>query len=267
MNIFKAMASGKDKIRENQMTAILAWLLHPQMEHGLGYEFLNRFIQSVTEKGDRIYTKADKLKQRLRGENVNKFLLEIEDYVKSDDIEDIESTAAFLDILVKIDDDWIIGIENKIKADSVIEGQLNREYRGLVETYGKENNICILIFLVPINKDGKLPDKVKRECTNFCNEHNHPNDFLKIMTWQKGTEGYPSTVTLLKRLLLDEAIGKTSPINEYTKHTIKALIRFICDDFKGYDYPERNMQNGAYEVKNLKRFWTKKNVILQRMSN
>jgi hypothetical protein len=54
MNIFKVIASGKKTFFEEQMSAALAWFLHPQMEHGLGYEFLNRFIHEIAKKHKRM---------------------------------------------------------------------------------------------------------------------------------------------------------------------------------------------------------------------
>ena len=47
MNIFKVLASGKSSFQEEQASALIAWLLNPRMEHGLGYAFLTRFVDSI----------------------------------------------------------------------------------------------------------------------------------------------------------------------------------------------------------------------------
>lgn len=44
MNLFKVFAFGKRRMREEFISAFLAWLLSPEMDHGLRFEFVKRFI-------------------------------------------------------------------------------------------------------------------------------------------------------------------------------------------------------------------------------
>jgi len=241
MNIFKVFASGKKTMSEEQMTSILAWLLHPQMEHGLGHEFLSRFIKSISAECPKLLETADNLRNRLRGEPVSDFGMELEDNVP----------GAFVDMLISIDD-WKIGVENKIYPTSASDPQqLNREYRGLIEKYGgvdkdsENKTACALIFLVPADEFGELHSQVKRECDSFDQKQIRSGDFFQLMTWQENNAGYPSVILMLEGLLQDESAGKTEPISDYTRHTLKALAMFIRGDFSGYDY-ERMSTRNAY---------------------
>ncbi|MCL1830973.1 MAG: PD-(D/E)XK nuclease family protein [Oscillospiraceae bacterium] len=233
MNIFKVLASGKKPMYEEQMSSILAWLLHPQMEHGLGYELLSRFVASISCDSDRSAKISDNLHNRLRGDAVSDFGMELEEYV----------TTAYIDILISIDS-WKLAIENKIYPGSTMENQLNKEYVGLISKY--ENSSCVLIYLVPTDDFGELHRQVWCEYDSFDKSKLRSTDFLKLMTWQENNAGYPSIVQLLEGLLQDEAVGKTEPISEYTRHTIKALIVFIRGGFSGYDYERINIQNEVY---------------------
>jgi len=245
MNIFKVFASGKKPMYEEQMTSILAWLLHPQMEHGLGHEFLGRFIKSISTECPKLAETGDNLRNRLRGEPVSDFGMELEDNVP----------GAFVDMLISIDD-WKIGVENKIYPTSASDPQqLNREYRGLIEKYGgvdKDGNekktACVLIFLVPADELGELHSQVKREYDSFDRTkiRQDKDDFVKLMTWQRNEVGYPSIISLIEDILQEESAGKTEPIGDYTRHTLKALAMFIRGGFLGYDYERINIQNAFY---------------------
>lgn len=47
MNIFKVLANGDGRINEPNVSAFLGYLLDPYQDHGLGYEFLDRFLNKV----------------------------------------------------------------------------------------------------------------------------------------------------------------------------------------------------------------------------
>ena len=52
MNIFRTIASGKHAFREEFVSAFLAYLLSPKMDHGLGFTVLSRLLTHVAEKND-----------------------------------------------------------------------------------------------------------------------------------------------------------------------------------------------------------------------
>jgi hypothetical protein len=67
MNIFKVLASTpRSKFSENQTSAILAWLLNPYMDHGLGFEFLKIFLNGIGKEDI-----ASTLQTRISGKKDN----------------------------------------------------------------------------------------------------------------------------------------------------------------------------------------------------
>jgi hypothetical protein len=49
MNIFSVLSMGKSRLRETSMSAMLAYLLNPNQDHGLGYRFLKSFLELETK--------------------------------------------------------------------------------------------------------------------------------------------------------------------------------------------------------------------------
>ena len=49
MNIFKVLASGRKSFQEETASAILAWLMNPAMEHGLGSVLLAEFVRDLAD--------------------------------------------------------------------------------------------------------------------------------------------------------------------------------------------------------------------------
>lgn len=227
MNIFKVLASGKKSFQEETASAVLAWFMNPAMEHGLGYAFLSRFINalSASPSNAELSALAKKLTPRLRGEYENqvKLWFNLEHSVEN----------AFIDIIIGIDD-WIIAIENKIYEQSVTSGQLTREYEGLKKAGGEKIGI---VYLVPVDEDAEFFSRKTEE--EFESLAVRGNDFKVLAAWQKNSiDNIPSVSSILHEILLDESTGQIDPVSEYTRHTIKALLCFISNDFSGYDYEQ-----------------------------
>lgn len=205
-------------------------VLHPHMEHGLGYAFLNRLLAAIAAEHVDYEAIQEKLQKKLRGHEDMHFSIELEKNVAS---------GAFVDIVIAIDN-YRIGIENKIYAGSASDmEQLNREYRGMMAEYGQDND-CALVFLVP-SSFGALAPSVQRAFDTFDGQQLRKGDHISLMTWQRNEKGYPSIEAIIKSILQDEAMGEIEPMPEYTRHTVKALRSFICGNFQGYVYekPER----------------------------
>lgn len=228
MNIFKVIASSKKSFPEEIMSAIIAWLLNPNMEHGLGYEFLKRFVMLIEGQQGNI---SKKLRHRLRDleNNALNFGLELEYHVKS------EKSEAFIDIVIFIDN-YLIAIENKIYSGSASDkNQLIREYEGLKAMHGDKE--IFIVFLVPSN--GDLLDY---SITQEFNELKH-NVTKTIITWQKSND-YGSVSEMIENILQEEALGKIEPVAEYTRHTLKAFNAFLQNNFEGYDYEKEDRAKG-----------------------
>ncbi|MDR2580393.1 MAG: PD-(D/E)XK nuclease family protein [Fibromonadaceae bacterium] len=220
MNIFKVLASAKKSFSEEQASALIAWLLNPYMEHGLGFTFLNKFLQKIdsenTNSENEIMKDLSKyLQPILRSEKTNnlEFSSDIEFYV--------EQPPSFIDIVIFIND-ILISIENKIYNESASDkGQLVRQYEGLKKKYDKNYKI-VIIFLVPDSQH-------KLAIEEFEELKTRDNDTQKMITWDEICD-------IIQEILDEEQKCKISPINEYLRQTLKALSYFIQDDFEGYYY-------------------------------
>ncbi|MBL0159927.1 MAG: PD-(D/E)XK nuclease family protein [Bryobacterales bacterium] len=133
MNIFKVFASAKKGFQEEYASAILAWLLNPAMEHGLGYAFLAEFMSEAGKANgapDEIGALAANLRTHLRHNS--------EGIAACETFLELNVKQAFIDVVVNLevgDHRWTILIENKIFSTSASDpSQLRREYIGIRES-------------------------------------------------------------------------------------------------------------------------------------
>lgn len=239
MNIFKVLASGKKSFQEETASAILAWLLNPSMEHGLGYIFISKFFKAVFSTLDN-QAKQDQISRKLvpklrnRDENQSRLWIDIEYKVENADI----------DIVIEVED-VIIAIENKIYASSATEGQLEREYKGLCKKFS--DSIIGMIYLVPISENIEILDaKIENHYNKLEVNENH---FKSLVTWQNNNlNNIPSIATIIEDILKDEHIGNIDPISEYTRHTLKALKSFISNEFNGYSFEKNKNASGKNNI-------------------
>jgi hypothetical protein len=212
MNIFKVLASApRNRFSENQVSAMLAWLLNPYMDHDLSYEFLLKFLERIGVED----TVIKRLKLSITDKNEN---AEIKIYLEYDVGESI------VDIVLVIDGKYYISIENKIYPDAAVnEDQLRIQYECLRERINKEDQI-IIVFLVP-TEQGKLID------AEYANLKVKGLDKQTKVTWQEITDDIQD---ILKR----EENCEISPLSEYLRHTLKAFSVFIKNGFRGYN-PEK----------------------------
>ena len=193
MNIFEVLSQGKGSINEENISSFLAYLLDPNEDHGLYTEFLERFLAQLGLKSSEI--------------DSDNFDITLEFPVKTD-------KKYYIDLIFETNN-YIIAIENKILESSKRKNQLQNEYDGLKESeFYKEigRKPIIMVSLSPKNTD----EDIRQE----------ENDCLKELAWQE-------VLDILIKILEDENKCKINPINEYTKHTIKAFINFMnCLDCK-----------------------------------
>ncbi|MBF0542550.1 MAG: PD-(D/E)XK nuclease family protein, partial [Nitrospirae bacterium] len=231
MNIFKVMASGRKSFTEESASAILAWLMNPKMEHGLGYTFISKFIDRINKDiNNSDLSKISKNSVQKLRENPD-----AEDSLTFSTYLEYNVETAFIDIVFEIND-WIFAVENKIYQKSYEEGQLIREYAGLKKAF-PDNNIGI-IYLIPIELDLVIPkfqDELDKLTVN-------KSDFKTMVTWQKSS--FPSISEIIEQILDEESKGHIDPLNEYTRHTLKAFNSFIINQFSGYNYTKSPKSSG-----------------------
>lgn len=240
MNIFRVLASGKQAVREEFVSAFLAYLLSPKMDHGLGYSFLSRLLVGVADKNDVPALKelASKLRSRLWEnifeEGMGPPIVELEFKVPGN---------RYIDIVVKCDD-WFILIENKIVQSSKADGQLEAQYKGFLEVIGgkelAKNNRILMLYVVPAATNGETWSVSPGFYGELDKLNQRPNDAKGLVSWQPTNDDeLPiSVVSIIRDILRDEAICLQSPIGTEIRHTLLSLIDFAMDDFHGFHYQQ-----------------------------
>ena len=216
MNIFSALSMGKSRLHETSMSAMLAYLLNPSHDHGLGNKFLKSFLQ-LANKEDIYTTYIEKI-----GTNQLRFDIDLEvQYFYNGKRNDI-------DVQIKIfDNNWNelhrIIIENKIKIGAANPEQLKQYYEAVINDKNDDDveNISedklSVIFITPDSNNKNLEDEFK-----------NLDIVRKIwIYWNSSSDDKDSVVKIIQNILTQEQNGEISPINEYMRHTFKAFAYFI----------------------------------------
>jgi hypothetical protein len=213
MNIFSVLSMGKSRLHETSMSAMLAYLLNPNQDHGLGHKFLSSFFELVNKK--EIYNSyIEKI-----GTNLLKFDIDLEvQYYYNNKRSDI-------DIQIKIfDSNWNelhrIIIENKIKIGAANPKQLEQYYQAVINDENDEKiseDKVSVIFITP-----DLNNKVLEE------EFNNLNTIKKTwIYWNSSNQEQNTVVKIIQAILKLEQNAEISLINDYMRHTLKAFAYFI----------------------------------------
>jgi hypothetical protein len=262
MNVFKVFASGKNKFGENYMSAFLGWLLSPNMEHGLGSIFLDKLISGIATQLDDTDLK-DSVSYLSQVSGFRGYGLDEDENERRNIGIALEYNPGRrpIDILLTIDN-YCIAIENKIYIGSAKdEKQLVEQYEELKEKL-KQNQIngdktssqtnetqkIVMIFLVPGYSDFQKLHIVRTFENLIISDHDQIDQKAMISWKNDDDDSYVSISRIIREVLEEEANGKIDPINEYTRHTLKACLNFIANDFKGYyfDSPKTSTGESLY---------------------
>ena len=241
MNIFKILANGDGTLNEANVSAFLGYLLDPKADHGLGFEFLKAFLEQFTAEEE---FDPEKYEYQVFYEQAFK------EGILAKQIVDIVVVCYTIDLgtgkesLVKgflnnsKSVEKIFLIENKIRADSITAGQLERQFNSTASELDDNLNAEIYsIYVTP--EDQKFSDefdlaKLNRKAHLF---------------WLKNDDE-TSIKSILTNILRLESSGDLEPLNEYTLHTIKAFTKFIETGFKSEKQEEKERVNdGSYTEK------------------
>ena len=217
MNIFKVLAT-RHTFKEEQMSTLLAWLMHPKEAHGLGSLFYGRFIKAVI--GD----KNPDLAQRLTDLPCDMIKCSLEEHVRG------MKKGAYIDIVYFLDD-VLIAVENKIYIGSIEKGQLVREYNGLRKKY--DDKKIIMVYLVP--------DIIWQSDEEYNSLQNIviATDMRAIISWSD------TICSLIEGLLSDVEACALEPIPINTKLTLESLLEFVQDNYAGCDFNEREFSSST----------------------
>ncbi|WP_421774370.1 PD-(D/E)XK nuclease family protein [Gracilimonas sp.] len=214
MNIFEVLNQGNSRLHEPSISAMLGYLLDTRRDHGLGDTFFREFLSL--------------LNREINDSRFNEYLEKpfIDTDVLLEEPYELNNSTKYIDIQISIlnkdvqenrQEDFRIIIENKIKDSSVSEGQLESYYQAIVEDESVIDNLAI-VYLTPFSKRTSL----KSEYKNL-----NLRDPKHLKAWIKWNDNDHGIIKILRKILKKESVGEINPINEYTRHTIKAFIQFL----------------------------------------
>lgn len=213
MNIFSVLSMGKSRLHETSMSAMLAYLLNPNQDHGVGNKFLKSFLK-LANKNNIYSTYIEKI-----GSTQLKFDIDLEvQYYYNGKRSDI-------DVQIKIfDNNWNelhrIIIENKIKTGAANPKQLQQYYEAVINDVNDQNiskDKLSVIFITP-----DLNNKILEEEFN-----NLKTDKKTWIHWNNSLDDKKTVVGIIQNILSQEQNAEISPINEYMRHTFKAFAYFV----------------------------------------
>jgi len=215
VNLFDIMASGNRILKEEHISSVLAWILDPNHDHGLGYEPLKCLV-AATFPGTPLAKSLEASSYTglsIRERKRLSVSVELEKGVL------YEGRSRSIDIVLSVDDKYVIAIENKISAAATQQRQVLEEAVGLSQdeaaATGKE---LYFIYLVP----QKSMDHAKIECGLIPAEvYNAP------LAWT----GPGSLIEGMRELLVREGNGSTNPIPTESAFILKSFIRFANNGF------------------------------------
>ena len=238
MNIFTALSQGKGSLNENNMSAMLSYLLNPHQDHGLKDTFLKKFLKLLDViTNQKLFSERDTILD-------NKRKLEVE--VTLEPAYDYKGKKRYLDIELQVYDssyDYLqrnnqvkeilrIAIENKIKPSSAQNNQFKEEYEAIKSDMEDKETKILMVFLTPFGDY----DNLQAEYDNLIIDENSKNE--KVWLKWDAPDDENTVVFLLKSLLKNEADFKIDPISDYVRNTLKAFIRHIIETNIKFTSPE-----------------------------
>ena len=129
MNIFQVLSQGKSRLHEPSMSAMLAYLLDSNKDHGLGDAFIRIFLSEIDEK---VFSGF------LSSEFINAQTSLEEPYQLGENRKDIDIEVSLLN---GNEAAYRIIIENKIKISAANPKQLKDYYNAILQDEPEINNL------------------------------------------------------------------------------------------------------------------------------
>jgi len=229
MNIFDVLSQGKGKLNEENLSAMLAFLLSPAQTHGLGDIFLSHFLTAVAqscEEEDRFSDILD-IRQPLRADVLleSAYDLGAKQRVVDIEIRIFKPTSKLPNYDEDIAEVHRIAIENKIKAGSASPNQFKEEFQGIVKDLAADDLTKItMVFLTP----GKDHKRFLEEYTALDEQilGSHKKSWLR---WSDDKADKNDVATLIRDILKKESEAEIPPMTEYLRHTLKAFVQHLFE--------------------------------------
>lgn len=230
MNIFTVLSQGKGRLNEENLSAMLGYLLMPSETHGLGDTFLRPFLNCLaaacgdSKRFDDVLNAGKRLRCELFLENP----YDVDGQRRVVDIElrmslrAAESEAADIEL-------HRIAIENKVKAQAADAEQLKEEFLGILQDLDNDDSVAVtMVFLTPPAESIRFQSEYDTLDAKTLGPHRKA-----WLRWAGKSDDRSNVVALLRLLLVAEADAQISPLAEYLRHTLKAFIRHIQESPAG----------------------------------
>jgi hypothetical protein len=226
MNIFKALSQGYGRLNEENMSAMLGFLLAPYEAHGMSDIFLRLFLEAVAEKCSEDTRFKDVF---VKGARVNAQIVFEQEYVvaspTSSKIRRPDIEIRLYDPLQTIAPRELhrVVIENKIHPRAAQPEQFHEEYAAIKQQIAEENEqgtVVTMVFLTPLVEDAKL--KLEYEQLKLAGKD------AKVWLYWHG-EAKMCVTAIIRDILHREDQAEIAPVSDYMRHTLKAFIRHIIE--------------------------------------
>jgi hypothetical protein len=224
-------------MREEVVSAYLAYLLSPKMDHGLGSTLLATLMREISNHTHSASLEAvmRQLNHRLRddvfGDGAASVSVELELAYPSG------TSIGYIDVVIRCGE-WFIAIENKILLASSTQGQLRAQYLGLrqvLEQRGLAGHRVLMVYLVPAIRNGEGWSLAQSSQEELLFER-VSGDEAVLMTWQPAGEPTLSFIEILRGVLARESRGEMAPLSYDIRQSLLAFIDFALGEFQGYPY-------------------------------
>lgn len=258
MNIFKILSSGDQKLKEPAVTSFLAFLLDPNESHGLKTILLEYFLKPIIENPENaetykdFYIKTKDGSHRMKSNLIYDFTFnidtEVSTYFKKNSVIEEEISDKYkksrndIDIVITISkydsDGKLLNkhaflIENKLNDGAIgkNDNQLISQRNSFTDEYNSFDNVEFTsigtIFLTP---DTSTSEKYFKEFKESIEKNMNVNIPFYHHFWRTNEKN--GIYFFLNDILSKESVGLIEPLQDYTKHTIKAFMNFIETGFK-----------------------------------
>jgi hypothetical protein len=240
MNIFEILSSGDNGLNEVHVSSMLGWFLDPYHDHGLGIEVLKRLV-SLTFEGTPLHREiiaseysGVEMKGRRRIET--SIILEKEVHCKESD------KNRSIDIVVKINNKFILAVENKIRVSSKEHGQVKDEISGLLDDPDyKMEGIKEFYFIYLVKQSNELAYAAKELDSQL-------QVSAKPLSWINSNKNEMSMSKILQDILIDHNQGNINPVPTETLFLLRSFVRFAENGFSYYlGRDEQNIERYFYD--------------------
>ena len=216
MNIFEVLSQGRSRLNEPSISAFFAYLLQPGENHGLGDSFLSGFLKLALKE-----TLSDR-------EPTDVWKLENTEVLLEEPLSGGKDTY-YVDLLVNLEPMHensaesprvSLLIENKLRPGAARQSQLKNYYSAL-RTDSDPEVMIMLLLLCPATTSRRF-DEALEAVTRLS-----VGDRKGQINWNSED----GVIALLQSILEQELRGEINPINDYTRHTIKAFMKRMRDLF------------------------------------